>query len=105
MTERSIPEVIAVEPLPIGARGSRRAVVRWSDGSDVRRHSVHLAPELPVSLKAIFEAAQTAALPACLTTTTIYSSHERLGANRAALKILRRARHTLRARRRRAHPA
>ncbi|HYM56547.1 MAG TPA: hypothetical protein VES79_01160 [Solirubrobacteraceae bacterium] len=43
--------------------------------SDVRRRSVHLAPELPVSLKAIFEAAQTAALPACLTTTTIYSSH------------------------------
>jgi hypothetical protein len=42
--------------------------------SDVRRRSVHLAPELPVSLKAIFEAAQTAALPACLTTTTIYSS-------------------------------
>jgi len=33
MAERVILEVIAVEPLPIGARGSRRAVVRWSDGS------------------------------------------------------------------------
>ena len=43
--------------------------------SDLRRRSGHLSrPGLPVSLKAIFEAAQTAALPACLTTTTIYSS-------------------------------
>jgi hypothetical protein len=25
--------VVAVEPLPLGARGSRRAVVRWSDGT------------------------------------------------------------------------
>jgi hypothetical protein len=33
MAERVIPEVIAVEPLPIGARGPHRAVVRWSDGS------------------------------------------------------------------------
>ena len=26
-------EVIAIEPLPVGASGSRRAVVKWSDGS------------------------------------------------------------------------
>lgn len=31
--ERVIVEVIAVEALPLGARGSRRAVGRWSDGS------------------------------------------------------------------------
>ena len=41
---------------------------------DVRPRSAHLAPGLPVSLKAIFETAQTATRPACLTTTTIYSS-------------------------------
>jgi hypothetical protein len=32
MPERVIVEVIAVEPVPLAARGSRRAVVRWSDG-------------------------------------------------------------------------
>jgi hypothetical protein len=26
-------EVVAIEPLPLGANASRRAVVRWSDGS------------------------------------------------------------------------
>jgi hypothetical protein len=31
--EPVIVEVIAVEPLPADARGSRRAVVRWSDGT------------------------------------------------------------------------
>jgi hypothetical protein len=31
--EPVIVEVIAVEPLPTEARGSRRAVVRWSDGN------------------------------------------------------------------------
>lgn len=29
----SVVEVIRVEPLPAGASGSRRAVVRWSDGT------------------------------------------------------------------------
>ena len=33
MTELAVVEVIAVEPLPLGASGSRRAIVRWSDGS------------------------------------------------------------------------
>jgi hypothetical protein len=33
MSERVIREVIAVEPLPLGESGSRRARVRWSDGS------------------------------------------------------------------------
>ena len=28
-----VSEVIAFEPLPVGARGSRRAIVRWSDGT------------------------------------------------------------------------
>jgi hypothetical protein len=32
MVERTVLEVIAVEALPIGASGSRRAIVRWSDG-------------------------------------------------------------------------
>jgi hypothetical protein len=31
--EPVIVEVIAIEPLPADARGSRRAVVRWSDGT------------------------------------------------------------------------
>jgi hypothetical protein len=33
MTDRIVVEVVAVEPLPPGASGSRRALVRWSDGS------------------------------------------------------------------------
>jgi hypothetical protein len=33
MTGRVVIEVVSVEPLPPGARGSRRAVVRWSDGT------------------------------------------------------------------------
>jgi hypothetical protein len=32
MVERTVLEVISVEALPIGASGSRRAIVRWSDG-------------------------------------------------------------------------
>jgi hypothetical protein len=32
MAERTVLELIAVEALPAGASGSRRAVVRWSDG-------------------------------------------------------------------------
>lgn len=31
-TEPHIAEVLAFEPLPQGSSGSRRAVVRWSDG-------------------------------------------------------------------------
>lgn len=30
----TVERVIAFEPLPLGANGSRRAVVRWSDGSE-----------------------------------------------------------------------
>jgi hypothetical protein len=33
VSERTVTEVLAVEPLPLGANGSRRALVRWSDGS------------------------------------------------------------------------
>jgi hypothetical protein len=33
MTERVVREVVAFEALPLEVRGSRRAVVRWSDGS------------------------------------------------------------------------
>ena len=33
MSGRVVIEVVSVEPLPPGARGSRRAVVRWSDGT------------------------------------------------------------------------
>ena len=33
VSEPVITEVIAVEQLPIGASGSRRALVRWSDGT------------------------------------------------------------------------
>jgi hypothetical protein len=29
----TVSEVIAFESLPLGANGSRRAIVRWSDGS------------------------------------------------------------------------
>jgi hypothetical protein len=34
MPERLVVEVVAIEPLPLGANASRRAVVRWSDGSE-----------------------------------------------------------------------
>ena len=33
VSERTVAEVLAVAPLPLGANGSRRAVVRWSDGT------------------------------------------------------------------------
>ena len=33
VADRVVVEVVSVEPLPLGASGSRRAVVRWSDGS------------------------------------------------------------------------
>ena len=33
MTAPVVVKVVAIEPLPLGANGSRRAVVRWSDGS------------------------------------------------------------------------
>jgi hypothetical protein len=33
VVDRVVVEVVSVEPLPLGASGSRRAVVRWSDGS------------------------------------------------------------------------
>lgn len=33
ITDRTVIEVLAFEPLPLGSSGSRRAVVRWSDGS------------------------------------------------------------------------
>jgi hypothetical protein len=31
---RTVEEVLAFEQLPIGASGSRRALVRWSDGTE-----------------------------------------------------------------------
>lgn len=33
VADRVVLEVVSVESLPPGASGSRRAVVRWSDGS------------------------------------------------------------------------
>ena len=33
MTRPVAIEVVVIEALPLGANGSRRAVVRWSDGS------------------------------------------------------------------------
>jgi hypothetical protein len=33
VTERTITQVLTIEPLPLGADGSRRALVRWSDGT------------------------------------------------------------------------
>jgi hypothetical protein len=33
MPDRVVVEVVAIEQLPVAANGSRRAVVRWSDGS------------------------------------------------------------------------
>ncbi|MEA2766960.1 MAG: hypothetical protein QOK07_3364 [Gemmatimonadaceae bacterium] len=32
--ERRVSEVLAFEDLPIGSSGTRRAVVRWTDGSE-----------------------------------------------------------------------
>ena len=32
MSEPTIVEVVSIETLPLGANGSRRAIVRWSDG-------------------------------------------------------------------------
>jgi hypothetical protein len=34
MTEPRVSEVIAFEDLSLGSTGSRRAVVRWSDGTE-----------------------------------------------------------------------
>ncbi len=34
MTESTVVEVLAFEDLPAGSLASRRAVVRWSDGSE-----------------------------------------------------------------------
>jgi hypothetical protein len=34
MTHLTIVEVLRFEDLPLGSNGSRRAVVRWSDGSE-----------------------------------------------------------------------
>jgi hypothetical protein len=34
MPERVVVEVVAIEPLPLGVNASRRAVVRWSDGTE-----------------------------------------------------------------------
>jgi hypothetical protein len=33
-SQPTITEVLRFEDLPLGSRGSRRAVVRWSDGSE-----------------------------------------------------------------------
>jgi hypothetical protein len=33
-TSPTVVEVMRFEDLPLGSRGSRRAIVRWSDGSD-----------------------------------------------------------------------
>jgi hypothetical protein len=33
IADRVVLEVVSVNPLPLGASGSRRAVVRWSDGT------------------------------------------------------------------------
>jgi len=33
IADRVVLEVVSVDPLPLGASGSRRAVVRWSDGT------------------------------------------------------------------------
>ena len=33
-TSPTVAEVLAFEDLPLGSRGSRRAIVRWSDGSE-----------------------------------------------------------------------
>ena len=34
MPERTVVELVAIQHLPVGANASRRAVVRWSDGSE-----------------------------------------------------------------------
>ena len=33
MRDPVVVEVVSIEPLPMGANGSRRALVRWSDGT------------------------------------------------------------------------
>ena len=33
ITERTVTEVLAIESLPLGSNGSRRALVTWSDGT------------------------------------------------------------------------
>jgi hypothetical protein len=33
-TSPTVVEVLRFEDLPLGSRGSRRAIVRWSDGSE-----------------------------------------------------------------------
>ena len=33
-SQPTVTEVLRFEDLPLGSRGSRRAVVRWSDGSE-----------------------------------------------------------------------
>jgi hypothetical protein len=33
-SQPTITEILRFEDLPLGSRGSRRAVVRWSDGSE-----------------------------------------------------------------------
>jgi hypothetical protein len=33
-TSPTVVEVVRFEDLPLGSRGSRRAIVRWSDGSE-----------------------------------------------------------------------
>ena len=33
----TVAEVLRFEDLPLGSRGTRRAVVRWSDGSEAKR--------------------------------------------------------------------
>ena len=33
ITERVVTEVVAIESLPLGSNGSRRAVVQWSAGT------------------------------------------------------------------------
>ena len=33
-TSRVVTEILRFEDLPLGSRGSRRAIARWSDGSE-----------------------------------------------------------------------
>lgn len=33
LTEPVVLEIVSIETLPLGANGSRRAIVKWSDGS------------------------------------------------------------------------
>ena len=43
----TVVEVLRFEELPLGSRGSRRAVVRWSDGPETEALS-WFADEIPV---------------------------------------------------------